>query len=103
MIPPIIYLVFQVVLLYALTWFIIRALWYCSTLDSVLKDVVSLSNISSFTLNHPALSSAPQKASTSTGYGPCPQILNKMHSHHPNVSHVHRLDPNSGASLYAAR
>jgi len=37
MIPPIIYLVFQAVLLYALTQFIIRALWYCSTLDSVLK------------------------------------------------------------------
>jgi len=37
MIRPIIYLVFRLVLLYALTSFIIHALWYCSTLDSIFK------------------------------------------------------------------
>jgi len=104
MISPIIYLVFRLILLYALTAIIVRILWYCSILDSVLKLYPKVANKLSFYCKLTVLSSAPQKTfQSSTGYGPCPQILIKTCSHHPNVSHMHRLDPNSGALLYMAR
>ena len=86
MILLIIFIVFTMFLLYAWACIIVRVNRYCSTLTSVLK-MYSSYLIPYLSTASPQRSSAqPRTVSSSSGYGPCPQVLNKSRSQVPNVS-----------------
>src|SRR6201984_1634918 len=86
MILLIIFIVFTMFLLYAWACIIVHVNQYCSTLTSVFNMYFSylihyLSIATSL-----RCSAQLRTVSSSSGYGPCPQVLNKTCSQVPNVS-----------------